>query len=192
MPMASASPACANSGTSARLSNWVMTSTTTAIRTGVLDVLAGVITRRQHLDGDQPEQADAVAHQRHGGLLHVAVGERAVVVEHRHQRLGKTSAAPPRRARPAAPPAAGPSRASPSSVSASSGRLGRRQLRHQHHAQRHAQQGGGKLHQPVGIGEPAHAAGRQVRGDLRVDEQRRSAPRSRPAGPAPSARRCFS
>jgi hypothetical protein len=45
-------------------------------------------------------------------------------------------------------------------------------LRHQHHAQRHAQHGGGKFHQPVGIGEPAHAAVAQVRGDLGVDQQR--------------------
>ena len=50
--------------------------------------------------------------------------------------------------------------------------LGTRQLRHQHHPQRHAQHGGRKLHQAVRIAQPAHAARRQVRGNLRVDQQR--------------------
>ncbi|MCY1174084.1 hypothetical protein D9M73_142700 [compost metagenome] len=51
-------------------------------------------------------------------------------------------------------------------------RLGRRQLRHQHHAYGHAQHGGRELHQAVCVTEPADTAGSQVRGNLRVDQQR--------------------
>ena len=46
------------------------------------------------------------------------------------------------------------------------------ELRHQHHAERHAQHRRRKLHQTVGIAEPTHAARAQMRGNLCVDEQR--------------------
>ena len=45
-------------------------------------------------------------------------------------------------------------------------------MRHQHHTQSHTQQSRRELHQPVGIGQPAHTAGLQVRSNLGIDQQR--------------------
>ena len=47
-----------------------------------------------------------------------------------------------------------------------------RELRRQHDAQRDAEQGGGELHQAVGIVQPGHSPDRDIGSDLQVDQQR--------------------
>ena len=51
------------------------TSTPTAISIGV-HALLRVVAGREHLDGDQADEADAVTDERRGGALHVEVAER--------------------------------------------------------------------------------------------------------------------
>ena len=135
------------------------------------NVLAGIKAWRQHLDGHQADQPRAIAHQRSGGLRHVPVGKRAVVVERSHQRLGKcqkrhgTGQAQQQHNAQAPIEHVG-------ILFRIVGGFRCSQLGHQHHANCHAQHGGGELHQAVGICQPAHAAGCEVRGNLRVDQQR--------------------
>jgi hypothetical protein len=134
------------------------------------DVLPRIEARRQYLDTHQAHQADAVAHQRARGLLHVLRLELAVVEQHRHQRLRKDD----QRHRAGQRQQQQHPQAPVEHVRIGLrvlARLRRRQLRQQHHAQRHAEQRGGELHQPVGIGQPGDCADAHVRGDLRVDQQ---------------------
>ncbi|MNT15039.1 hypothetical protein D3C72_1500710 [compost metagenome] len=135
------------------------------------NVLAGIETRRQHLDGHHRQQTDAIALQCQGNLPDVRSLERAVVEQHRHQGLGKgqqgCSAGHCQQHHHAQSPV---QHGAIACIIAS--RLGRSQLGCQHHAQRHAQQCRGKLHQPVGIEQPCHAARSHVRRNLRVDHQR--------------------
>ncbi len=135
------------------------------------DVLAGVKARRQHLDRHQPDQAGAVTHERRGGLIHIPVGEGAVVVERGDQRLGKGQQRHRTRHGQQHHDAQAPVQHGGILFGVVGG-FGRRQLRHQHHADRHPQHGGRELHQAVRVSQPADAARRQVRGNLRVDQQR--------------------
>ena len=138
---------------------------------GRADVLAGVVARRQHLDGHQAHQACAVADQRQGDLAHVAVLQRTAVEQRGHQRLGKSEQAHGARhgqQHHQAQPPVQHGRVALRVV----GRLGSGQLGGEHHAQRHAQQRRRKLHEPVGIEQPGHAARLQIGGDLGVDHQR--------------------
>ena len=135
------------------------------------DVLAGVVARRQHLDGDQAQQTRTIARQGHGDLPHIAIGQLAVVEQRGHEWLRKGQQRHGTRHGQQHHHAQAPvehGRIARAVVR----RLGRCQLRCQHHAQCHPQQCGGKFHQAVGIKQPGHAAGRQVRSDLGVDHQR--------------------
>ena len=138
---------------------------------GRFDVLAGVKAGSQHLDGDQADQPRAITHQGGGGLVHVPVRECPIVVQRGHQRLGKGQQGDGARHSQQHHNAQTPVQHVGVFFSIV-GSLGGGQLRHQDHANRHTQHGGGELHQAVGIGQPAHAAGCEVRGNLRVDEQR--------------------
>ena len=139
---------------------------------GRADVQAGVVAGGQHLHGHQAHQARAVAGQRQRHALHVARAELAVVKERGNQRRAKNQQR--RRARQA-------QQHHQAQAPVQHGRVGRlvaagarsRELRGEYHAQRHAQQGGGKFHQPVGIPHPGDAAFGQVRGNLRVNQQRK-------------------
>ena len=115
-----------------------------------LDVLAGIKTRRQHLDRDQPQQAGAVAHQGQRGLPDVAVGKGTVVVKRGNQRLGKRQQRSSAGNRQQHDNAQTPVQHG-GIFGVIACRFGGRQLRHQHHANGDTQHGGRKFHQPVGI-----------------------------------------
>ncbi len=134
-------------------------------------VLAGVEAGREDLHADQAQQADAVAHQRVDRLLHIARRHRAVVVQHRDQRLRKHQQCHRARQRQQQHEAQAPVEQAGigSGVVA---RLGRRELGQQHGAQCDPEQGGRELHQPVGPGEPRHRADADMGGDLGVDHER--------------------
>ena len=134
-------------------------------------VLAGVEARRQHLDRHQADQASAVADQRQGDLRHVAVLESAVVEQGGDQRLGEHQQRDRSRHGQQHDQAQAPVEHGGIALGVVAG-PGAGQLRHQHHAQRDAQHGRRKLHQPVGIAEPGHAARREPGSDLRVDQER--------------------
>ena len=147
-------------------------------------VLPGVEPGREDLDADQAHQADTVALQRHHGLVHIARREGAVVVERGDHRPREHESRPPRTAASTAtrrrPQSSRPSRCpwmlppAPPRAAATGPR------------QRHAEQRGRELHQPVGVGQPRHGADADVRRDLGVDQQAKAAPPRRPPAPAAS------
>ena len=136
---------------------------------GRLHVLVGVKPRRQHLDGDHADQADAPAHQGKGGLLHVKFRIGAVMENHRHQGFGEGQQRHRTRHRQQHHQAQAPVEHG-GIVGRVIGGFGAGQLRHQHHTQGHTQHGGGEFHQAVGITDPGDAARRKMRGDLGVDK----------------------
>ena len=125
------------------------------------DVLLGVISGREHFDGNEPQQTAAVAHQRQRHLLHIRALESAVVIEHGHQRRRKAQQRHGSRHceqhdQPQPPVDHG------GEFRAVAAGLGRCQLRHQHNAQSHAEHRSGKLHEPIGKAEPTDGAGLQM------------------------------
>ena len=138
---------------------------------GRADVLAGVITGRQHLDGHQPQQTGPIPNQGDGDLAYVAVEQGAVVEQRGHQRRGKGEQCHRSGHGQQHHDAQTPVEHGRITLRVTRG-LGGGKLGRQHHAQRYAQQRGGKLHQPVGIKQPGDAARRQVRSDLGIDHER--------------------
>ena len=135
------------------------------------DVLAGIKARSQYFDGDQADQSHAIAHQRSGGLRHVPVRKCAIVIKRCHQRLGKRQKRNSTRQAQQHHNTQAPVQHIGVFFSIV-GSFSSCQLGHQYHANRHAQHGGGKLHQAIGIGQPAHTARDQMRRNLRVDKER--------------------
>ena len=135
------------------------------------DVLARIEAGGKDLHAHQAHQADAVAHQRAHRLRHVGGGEGAVVVQHRDQRCGKHQQGHRARQCQQQHQAQAPVDQFRVGVGIVH-RLRSRQLRQQHHPQRHAEQRGRELHQTVCIREPRHRPHADPRGELGVDQLR--------------------
>ncbi|CFE02793.1 Uncharacterised protein [Bordetella pertussis] len=134
------------------------------------DVLLGVEAGRQDLDRQQADQAGRIGDDGQPRLLHVLRLERAVVEQGRHQPVRQQRQAQGGRQAQHQYQAQSPVQQAAVAVLVGA-RVRRRQAGQQHRAQRHAQQGGGKLHQPVGKRQPGHAARLQPGGDIGVDQQ---------------------
>ena len=133
-------------------------------------VLVGIETWGQYLDSDQSQQTHAIAGQGQAGLPHIMRGKCTVVVKHRHQWPGKHQQSDAARQGQHPHQAQAPVQHGAVALTVT-GRLGRCQLRHQHHTQGHAQQRNRELHQPVSVADPTDTARGQVRSNLGVDHQ---------------------
>ncbi|KAG0163676.1 hypothetical protein DFQ30_011194, partial [Apophysomyces sp. BC1015] len=147
---------------------------------GRLDILFRIEARRQYLDQDQPKQPDPVRGQCARYHFDIVTGKTSVVEQCRRQRLGIDeqcdSTGRGQQEREPQPPV------EQRRVFRGIGvrmRLG--QARQQDRAKRHAQQRGRELHEPVRVRQPRYAAGRQMRRDIGVDNQRQLRDRHRKA-----------
>src|SRR5690606_12626975 len=134
------------------------------------DILLGIEAWGQDLDGQQTNQAHGIRHDGQPGLHDIGGAESTIVEQGGNQSIRQQGQAQGGRQAQQQYQAQAPIQQRAVAVVVLPGVCGRKPGQ-QHSSQGNAQQGGGKLHQPVGKRKPGHAARRQPGGNVGVDEQ---------------------
>src|SRR5690606_31391772 len=138
---------------------------------GRTNVLLGIEPRRQDLDRQKAQEPYGIGHHRQSCLLHVGGTEGAVVEQGGNKAFGKQSHAQ-RRRQPQQDDQTQPPIEQGVVAVVVLARVRGGQAGQQNGAQGDAEQGGWKLHQPVGERQPGDTARGQPGGNVGVDEQR--------------------
>ena len=139
---------------------------------GRADVLAGVEGGRNDLERNEPDEADRIPHNGECGLAHVVGREASALKEEGDECLAREPEADGRGHgdEDDEPQSPVEERVVARRVAL---RIGARETREEHGAERNAQKRRRELHQAVGVVEPGDRALAEMGGDVRVDENRK-------------------